>query len=96
MLARTGLLCRDLTGIGSAPKLAPSLPQVVGRIHFLVVVKLMALVSSQPAKESQAGWAGAVLLGKYVQVITCSDSPSPLLHPIGEKQVTCLLTLKTV
>lgn len=54
-----------------------------------MVVKLVALVSSQPAKESQAGWAGAVLLCKYVQVITCSESPSSLLHPIGEKQVTC-------
>lgn len=84
VLARTGLFIQSL-GRGRVCFQAPSL-RLLAEFISSWLLRSCQLASSKPAKERLARWAGATLLCKYVHVIT--QSPLPLLHSIGYKQVT--------
>lgn len=60
---------------------APFLPHVVGRIHFLMFLKLRIPCCFKASREGLARWAVAALLCKYVHVSIYS--PSRGLHSIG-------------
>lgn len=82
-ISQSWVLLRSLTGQVSASKLS----QVVGRSHFLVVIKFMAscfFKTNTGVRDFSK--MGATLLGNHINAV--AQILSPLLHSIGWKQVT--------